>query len=501
MNQERLSTEVQPALSSRSVVLRNAGLLFAAQLITTPFAVLVTAVMGRHIGPADFGRLYLATTFCGFGFLLVEWGQGLMLPARIARERSRAGEFLGSALAWRVVAAITVTSLLVLAAKALGHDREFTTVLLLAALGSIIATVTIACQDAARGFERLDVAAYAQVGGQLFNGTAAITVVLLGGGLKGVLTVQACCCVVMLVLVWRAVRKATGIRKLSVSRPTVLALITGGAPLFMFALAGTLQPNIDALFLAKLVPPEVIGWHAAAQRLTGVLIFPANAIVSALYPTLCRLFAQDNKEYLRSARSALLTTTILVVPLALGCFLYPDLGVAIYSRMSFGPAEDNLRVLSGYLFLLYFSMPLGCALLAGGRQRAWSFVQVGSVVFNLILDPLLIPWFQRRYGNGGMGVCAAAVASETFMVGLGIWLAPRGLFDRKLARQIGLALLSGGAMFGAARLLGSLTVFVAAPIAVVAYVVCLRLVGGLDEEMVGMFRTIIMRKAAKARAR
>jgi O-antigen/teichoic acid export membrane protein len=228
-------------------------------------------------------------------------------------------------------------------------------------------------------------------------------------------------------------------------------------------------------------------------------VFPASAIVTALYPTLCRLHAEDGPGYLRTARDAIRTTTVLAVPLALGCFLFPDLGIAIFSRAAFGPAEDNLRVLAPFLFLLYFSMPLGCALLAGGKQRHWSMVQVTCIVFSVAMDPLLIPLFQRRLGNGGLGVCFATLVSELFMVGLGIWLCPRGLFERTLLRQIGLSLLAGAAMVAAARLLGPLTVFVAAPAAVIAYGACLWLVGGVDRDQVAAFRGLVARKLAKAR--
>jgi O-antigen/teichoic acid export membrane protein len=479
-----------------SLVLRNAALLFIAQVITTPFAVLVNAVMGRYIGPAEFGRLYLAQTFCGFGFLAVEWGQALTLPGMIAKDRARAGELLATAAVWRLTAAVVVSVVLAFVATTLGHDTSVTTLLLLVALGATIATLSSACQETIRGFERTDVMAYAQVGGQLLAGTAAIVTLVIGGGLPAVLVVQAACAAIVLIPVARATR-SVGVAGYSVRLQTLKELVYGGTPFVLFGLAMALQPNIDALFMAKLVPDEVVGWHAAARRLTGVLVFPANAIIAALYPTLCRLHAENHDEYLRTASSAIRTTTILAVPLALGCFLYPDIGVRIFSRDSFGAAEDNLRILAGFLFLVYFSMPLGCALLAGGKQRAWSTVQVACIAFSVTLDPLLIPWFQERAGNGGLGVCVATLVSELFMVGLGVWLSPRGLFDRKLLRQLGLALAAGGVMFGIARLLGGLTVFVAAPLAMTAYVLCLWFIGGLDKDQIAAFRGIFARKLAR----
>jgi O-antigen/teichoic acid export membrane protein len=494
--QQASASESTAQAGTSSLVLRNAALLLVAQVITTPFAVVVNAVMGRYVGPAEFGRLYLAQTFCGFGFLVVEWGQSLTIAGMIAKDRTRAGALLATALTWRLGAAIVISALLALLSQTLGHGSRVTELVLLVALGTVVAHLSSACQETIRGFERTDVMAYAQVGGQLLAGTAAIVTLVVGGGLPAVLVVQAVCAAIVLVLVGRAVR-SVGVSGLSVKVQTLKDLMSGGAPFVMFGLAMSLQPNIDALFMAKLVPDEVVGWHAAARRLTGVLVFPANAIMAALYPTLCRLHAENHEDYLRTASSAIRTTAILSVPLALGCFLYPDLGIRIFSRESFGAAEDNLRVLAAFLFLVYFSMPLGCALLAGGKQRAWSMVSVAGIVFSVTLDPVLIPWFQQRVGNGGLGVCVATLVSELFIVGLGIWLSPRGLFDRKLLRQLGLALAAGAGMFGIARLLGGLTVFVAAPIAVAGYVLCLWMIGGLDRDQLAAFRGIFARKLAQ----
>src|SRR5688572_13829028 len=178
--------EVSPR-SSRSIVLRNALLLFAAQLVATPFAVVVHAVMARYIGPAEFGRLYLASTFCAFGFLAVDWGQNLTLPGMVARDHTRSGELLGTGLAWRALAAVVVSALLCAGSLALGYGSEFVVLLLLVALGLTVSALSNACQETVRGFERADVTAYAQAGGQLLMGAAAIAILVVGGGLRLVL--------------------------------------------------------------------------------------------------------------------------------------------------------------------------------------------------------------------------------------------------------------------------------------------------------------------------
>jgi O-antigen/teichoic acid export membrane protein len=482
---------------SHKLVLRNAGILMIAQVIAMPISVVVNAVMGRFIGPADFGLLYLASTFCSFGFLLVHWGQAGTLPSLVARDRSRAGELLGTALAWRLPAAVVVVGAMAAGSLALGYGRDFAQVLALCGLVGLVNAIWSAGVELIRGFERTDIMAYAQVGGPLLGGIAVIGVLVLGGGLPAVLLAQAATAVVVLALVWKGVRSA-GVRSVTVRAATLRELATAGVPFLVFGITMELQSNIDAMYMSKLVPHEVVGWLSAARRLLGVLVQPASAIIIALYPTLCRLHAEDNQAYVRTSANALRSTAMLAVPLALGCALFPEIGVSIFGREAFGPAEDNLRVMSAFVLLVYFSMPLGSILLAGGKQRAWSAVQALCLVFSLVLDPLLIPWFQERTGNGGLGVCVAGVASEVFMVGLGVWLAPPGVFNRALLKQFALVLLAGAAMAGAALLLGFASPFVAAPVALGAYAVCLYFVGALDREMLASLRGAIARKLRRS---
>lgn len=490
--------QLAPKESAQGLVLRNAMLLVGAQVLGAPLSVVVNAVMARHLGAGEFGYYYLAGTFSSFGFLIVEWGQGGTLPAKIARDRPRAGELLGSALLWRVGMTAVVYAFLFAGCRVLGYTTDFQTALGLVVFGSAINTTTMACQDAIRGFERSDIAAYGLVGQQLLTALFVVPTLYLGGKLNATLLAQAAAFAVVCALVWSALRTIK-IGALSVRRDTLKVLVSDGRPFLFLALIVALQPNVDGLLLSKLSTPEAIGWHAAARKLVGVLVFPALALMNALYPTLSRLHAEDFDAYRSTVTSALRTATVVVVPVALGCALYADLGIRIFSREAFAPAEDNLRVLSLFVLLLYFSMTLGTSLAAAGLQRAWAITQVACVAVSAIVDPWLIPWFQRWNGNGSLGVCVATVLSEVLMVVVGFWLAPAGIFNRALAKGIGLSFAAGLAMAAVALLLRHhVTPLVGAPISVGAYAGCLWLVGGLDKEQIQMIRGMVSRKARRA---
>jgi O-antigen/teichoic acid export membrane protein len=256
---------------------------------------------------------------------------------------------------------------------------------------------------------------------------------------------------------------------------------------------------VNATFLSKLVPPAVIGWFGVSQRLIGLLIFPASALIGALYPTLCRLHAEDQPEFARVTRNALYGTALLAVPAAVGCGLFPELGVAIFGSAKFAGAADHLRVMSVFVFLVYFSMPLGTAVLACNKQRAWALVQCSCIAVSVVGSPFLIPHFQRLTGNGAIGTCVTLVLSELFVVSCGIALAPRGIFNRELGKSLLLAALSGAAMAVVAWLTKPISVYLAVPAALLTYAAAAWVSGAVQPSTIEMIKGFVGRKLSRAR--
>jgi O-antigen/teichoic acid export membrane protein len=475
------------------VVARNALYLAVSQVMTMPLSVLMNAVTFRYLGADVFGYIYLAATLGGFGFLAVEWGHNNAMLRLIARDRSVAGTILGTTIVSRASLMIVVYPVLALAGYLIKPGAAIQWAILLTFLSLGLASSVGAIKGTIQAFERADIPSYAHVGEKLLIALITIPVLLLGGAMRGVLLAQIVAGTVVLVAISRTLRPF-GIRRLSFEKGALRALMVEGTPFVSAGLAMTLQPVVDAAFLSRLSPDEVIGWYAAARRLFGVLLFPAAAITGALYPTLCRLHATDVPGFRRMTSKAIHSITILVVPLAFGCGLFPEIGDVIFGEKFRGAVDLDVRLLSGYLFLLYFSMPLGTCILAAGKQRGWAIAQWLCVGVSLGLDPLLIPWFQRHTGNGGLGPCVAAIVSEAFVVGYGLLAAPRGIFDRPFFRSFVLALVAAGGMVVVARVMRTITPVVVAPIAVVAYVGVLWAIGGIDKTTLGSLQAMFRSK-------
>jgi O-antigen/teichoic acid export membrane protein len=498
---DELAAKAASAIASAEtgkLVARNTLILTVSQALTVPLSILTNVVVARYLGPNAFGLSYLAFTVCAFGFLIVSWGHDGVLPAVVARNHSQSGLMLGSSVAFRAALVIPVYAVMAVGCHLFGYHSDLQLILALTTLHQLLTAFVAAGKDTVRGLERMRVPAYAHVGQQLLVAAFVIPVVMLGGQLPAAVLAQGAACAVILVYVCLALRPA-GVNKLSVSWSATRTLFYGGTPFVVSGLVMSLQPMIDAMFLSKLTSADVIGWYAVARRLVGVLLFPASALIGALYPTLCRLFESDRPLFAETTSAALRNVSLVVVPVMLGCALYADVAIAMFNRQAFGPTADDLRILSVFIALVYFSMPLGTCVLAAQKQRAWSVVQSLCLVGSVALDPLLVPWFQRRFGNGGLGVCLSSTLSEVAVVICGIVLTPRGVFDRKFFRVFLLSLVAGAALVAVSRLLVSFSPYIGGPLALMAYIATLWFTGAIEKDKIEALRQAVMRRFARAR--
>jgi O-antigen/teichoic acid export membrane protein len=490
MTEQELKT-IDSAPPRRSFA--NAIALMAAQVVAMPLSLLNNIILARYLGADDFGLIYLASTMWGFAILFVEWGQAATVTALVAREPSRVGEGLGSGLVWRAATLPVVYLVLAGASAVLGQGHNAQVAIALMGVAFAVYTVSSAAQDSLRGLERMDVPAKAVVGQQIVNVLVVAPTLMLGGRLRAVLLAQSVAMFLTALWVWRALRGAVKI-SLTFRRETLKRLLSQGFPFVVLNLSLGLQPNIDALLLSRLGSPESLGWFAAAKKLVGVLIFPVTALSTAFYPPWVRLWAEDKEGFRRAVSTGLRASTVLVAPIALGCALYPDIGIRAFSRHTFGPAEADLRVLSLFVFALFYSMVLGAAITAAERSRPWAICQFSCVIVSAVLDPLLVPFFQARYGNGSLGVCVSTVVSEMLMVAGGLSLLPKGVLDRSLAKTMGITVASGIAMVAVARALARLNPFIGAPVSVLVFGGAMWAMGGVDPALAKLIQQSVTRR-------
>jgi O-antigen/teichoic acid export membrane protein len=443
-------------------------------------------LLARSLGAGDFGALYLATTVVTLLFLFVEWGGQNHVAAAVARDRRLAARLLGTGLVLRCALAAMVIAALPALAAVMRYDAAVRQALLLCGLRFVSLSMSALCGAILRGLERMRGQAFIAISASVMDAVALVAVLFLGGGFRGVLVAQAvsaaCAVVFQLALLSRI-----GIGRLQVDRVAAAVLVGGGVSFLVLDVILRLQPYIDATFLERLAPREALGWYGAATRILGVMLIPSNTLAVSLYPTLARLWQDDREACGALVRSALRTVMQLGVLMSTGTVIFAPFVVRlVYGRTDYDAAGTDLRILAAYLFLVYTSIVIGSVLTATGRQWKWALSQGVCLAISIGLDPVLIPWTQARYGNGGIGVCLAVVGAEIVMVSLGLALLPRDLLDSSHPRTFLRSLPGAAAAAGVGVVLKDVAL-VGIPLSAATYFLALWIQGETDAGLLRLF--------------
>jgi len=465
---------VSPAEGTESghrTVARNAFYLVLGQVVTTALAILFSAALGRTLGARDFGVYFLVSSFATFAYVLVDWGQQFYVIREVARQPERGSLLLGTALVLRAVGAALVVVPSGLAAWALGYDAITCWYLVVFIAVSLPFFLAQSYGMVFRARDRMGLDAWVSVANKIALLGLALAALALGRGLPGVFVAQVLAGFLALAVATRLYRRVTT-GPLRYSPQVAREILLGGTAFFTFSAVSNIQQYIDVVILSKLAPADVIGWYGAAKNIMGTMLAPALILGAASFPRLARA-AANRGRFKAEARAALRPILWLGALAAIGTFLFADDAIAIvYGPLHFGPSGIILKVYAPGFLLLFMNVLFGNALFALGRAKAFSVVKVASVVVSTALELVLIPIFQQRTGNGGIGVVAAFVASEFVVFGGAIILLRREGLGLDILVDMTRALGSAALTLLLFWWLPPLPFLVGVPVCVIAFLVC-----------------------------
>lgn len=490
----RLMKPIEDKASGRDTVARNAFYLVLGQATTTVLAILFSAALGRSLGPRDFGVYFLVSSFSTFAYVLVDWGQQFYIIREVARQPDRGGLLLGTALVLRIAGAVLVAVPSGIAAWALGYDAitcwytvAFNAVSLPFFLAQSYGLVF-------RGRDRMGLDAWVAVANKVALLAFGLAALVLGTRLPGVLAAQGLAGILALAFASHLYHRVMTTGSLRYSPKIAREILVYGGAFFVYTAIGNIQPYIDVIILSKLAPADAVGWYGAAKNILGTIFAPAMIVGAASYPRLART-AANGGPFKLEVRAALRPILWLGALAATGTYLFADDAVAIvYGQRDFGPAGMIMKVYAPGFFLVFIDVLLGYSLFALERVSAMSMAKAASLVVSTVLELFLIPFFQQRVGNGGIGVVAAFVISEVVVFGGALFALGPGTLGVSGAIDMGRALGTAALTLLLFWCLPRLPFLIGVPVCVVVFAICSIALGLVRREDVQLFRTLLRKE-------
>lgn len=411
-------------MSTLKRAMGNSSIMVLSQAITWTASMILTAVLGRYLGDAAYGNLYLAMSFSAIFSVLVAFGLDPQLVRAVARDRSLAGTYLGNSLALKVLLAALAYGLIIVAIQVLNYPPElkltvavYSAILLFREVGVSFAVVYQAA-------ENVFYSALGTVVEKVL--VCALAVLLLSRG-YGVVAVAAIYVTGAAVnLLWQAffLRRVVQL-KLAFDVRTMGLLGKSALPFLLYQGLFTIYGHIDAVLLSVLTEPTVVGWYGAAYRLFETLYFLPGIVSSAvMFPLLARLSDTSPSEFRLVLSKGLNAILILGIPICTGLFVLAEpILRLVYGKPEFLNAVPALRWLAVALFVSYVESVLGAVAVSLNQERKRVFTAVLATVINIGLNLALIPHFQH------VGAAAVTAGTEFFILCYWFIILPKGLFS------------------------------------------------------------------------
>jgi O-antigen/teichoic acid export membrane protein len=213
-------------------------------------------------------------------------------------------------------------------------------------------------------------------------------------------------------------------------------------PIALSALLASIYLRVDQVMLHRLASDKVLGFYAAAVKVSELFEMLPAALLSSVFPILA-MAASDKQRiaaYMdRIFRYLMAAAGLLCTLICVGS----ELIVHTLYGPQFGPSAHLLSILIWSEFAVFFGSALVSLLLASGLQNYLIYPTIAGAIVNVLLNLIWIPHY------AAVGSAWATLVSYTFAwaVLLLAFADTRGMVWEGLRKAVPVALLSAVVAF------------------------------------------------------
>lgn len=400
------SRSVSLAESTATKVVQNTSILLIGRIANALLGAASSVLIVRCLGSEQFGEFSSFYAYATLFAWLATLGIEPVLTRESARCRERAGSIMATGIALCCAFAAITSVFAILLAPHVGFRGGMQLLVVFAA----IELLGFAPLRLAGAIFQVDLRQWYGTGINLARQVLWLLVVIVlaktGGSLTsfvvGRLSVAFVETVLLLVVSAKFLARP---RRIIVQdlRPYLRAC----APIALSTLLASVYLRIDQVMLHNMASDKILGFYAAAVKVSELFeMFPA-ALLSSLFPILAvaasdgqRMAIYEDRVFRYIMAAAGLLCTVISVGAA------PVIRI-LYGRQ-FAPSAHILSILIWSEFAVFFGAAIANLLLAKGLQTYLLFPTIGGAVFNIALNYVWIPRYEA------VGSAWATVVSYTF---------------------------------------------------------------------------------------
>jgi O-antigen/teichoic acid export membrane protein len=394
----------------KGAAIRAALQMTAATYVVYAAGLLVSALIARSVGPADFGRYSYLVWLAGV--LIMIGNNGLTTSAIRFVSESLGRDSIGTArdmhgwLKRRQLASLTLVVVLYLAAmpflKPAGWAQDelwlFAAIVLVSTIAKAMYLFSI---SVAKGYGRFDVEAVTSIVVSVLNAAAVVVLIMLHAPLMAYLVLFALTCIAYAGSAVVMLRIADIAPTHGAIEPVLQSRLKQHLLWTVVLTIAVVFSNksVETWLLNEMVGPAEVGYFAIAAALTrGGVDLLSSGLTTVLMPSMAHAFGAGGQERVNSILSRSVRYFLFLGLLLAGVgALWADVAVDLMYGPRYEPVINVLRIMMVVGGLTLSDGAFGALLSTTDNQRLRAGFSFISIVFGALAAVLLIP----RYGLMG----------------------------------------------------------------------------------------------------
>ncbi|TMF45723.1 MAG: flippase [Chloroflexi bacterium] len=397
-------------LGSRA--LRNTVLVLAAKVVARLIALVTVIATLKWLMPAPYGTFTTLINYTAIVSVVLDLGFNVLYVREGARHPAEIQRYLRNVMSLRLVMAVGGFVVLAIALALAGLSSLLVPGFLL----MVLTSYSTLLRNTLYAVQRLGYEAVAVI----LESAVLLALVLIGIKIGAGVTYfvwayaaqYAFSCAYFAIVLWWQKIAVVGWK---LEPQLVREWFFQGLPFALTFVLTILYFKIDQPLVYAIRPHAEAGWYAAAYKPFEALLFIPMTLLSVVFPVLSVYFRERPQELTDAVSRFFKALLVIGWPIAVGLFVlaHPLTSMFLYSQ-----SEPALRILSLALAIGFVNNAFIGALSASDRQLSFTWAAGWSLVANLALNLILIPFF------GYLGASWATVLTEV-VLGVAGWVLTR----------------------------------------------------------------------------
>jgi O-antigen/teichoic acid export membrane protein len=475
-------------MSTIQKIAKNTSVMFIAQIMTYGLGFFITMYTAQYLGAEGFGILSLALSITAIFGIIGDMGLGTLMVREIARDKTTSNKYISNIALIKVILSLLMFTLIVLTVNIIGYNKLVSTVIYLITISVVINAFGGVLTAIFQASERMEYLS----GSTILNSVLMFLGTMIGIYYKLDILFFASLYIIAnsLVLIYIIIVyiKKFDLPKIEVDTKFWKPTIKEAWPFGITSLSGMLYTYIDSIMLSIMQGNEVVGWYSAAYRLMLITLFIPNAINTAVFPVMSRLYNSSRDSLTLMYEKYFKYMLIIGIPMGFGTTLLSDKIILLIFGQGYTQSIPALQILIWTMVFTFTGAAFVQLLQSINKQLIITKISMLCVVINVVLNLILIPRFSF------IGASFATLITEIVLVGYVLLISYKlgyGISYEIVLKNLSKVLVATVVMSISIWYLRSLSLFLLIFIGILIYFISLYLVRGVDEEDIFLIKEIL----------